>query len=241
MAKYCSHCGKELKDGQKCDCQKDKVSKKEESEKKQETASEMFQTYLDVAKGIYTHPIDTIQKYAKKKNFLLAMIMIAINCLVTGLFAFLLVKELMNYTKEVMGVLSYSIAGNMTSKDVPLTIVFVVFLFMAAGFFTTGGMLTLFAGPVLKTKTSFKQIISLIGVCSVLTTISTLAVIVCMYISIPLALIVLLLAGILYLTYLYHGFMEITEIDRNKLGYIFTASVAVATFVVIYILPKIFS
>ncbi|MCI8394576.1 MAG: hypothetical protein HFH86_03755, partial [Bacilli bacterium] len=71
--------------------------------------------------------------------------------------------------------------------------------------------------------------------------ITTLVVIVFMYMSMTLAMILLVLAGILYLTHLYHGFMEISSIDSNRLGYVFVSSVAVASFFVLYIMPKIFS
>ena len=59
--------------------------------------------------------------------------------------------------------------------------------------------------------------------------------------SVKFAFIVLLLGAVFYLTHLYQGLSDITNINKNKLVYTFVPAVALATFVMIYIVPKFFS
>ncbi len=244
MAKFCSKCGKELKTNEKCNCgvketEKKSAKKKEEVVVDSTISTQIFQTCVEVMKGIFTKPIDTIKKYAVSENFTFGMIMILINSIITGLFVFLLGKELMEVLNEYMGMFSYGMS--VKELEVSFSLVIQIAVYMLVGFLATGGMLYLLAGPVLKTEIGWKKIFALIGICSVLTSITTLVVIVFMYMSMTLAMILLVLAGILYLTHLYHGFMEISSIDSNRLGYVFVSSVAVASFFVLYIMPKIFS
>lgn len=243
MSKFCSKCGKELKTNEKCACEKKGESKK--STKKEEVVVEspvsnpMLQTCMDVMKGIFTKPIDTIKANAISDNFTFGMIMILINSMITGLFVFLLGKEVLELFNESMGMFRYGMA--MEELEISFSLAIQVAIYMIVGFLCTGGMFYLLAGPVLKTDIGWKKIFALIGICSVLTSITTLLVIVLMYMSLTLALIILVLAGILYLSHLYHGFMEISSIDSNRLGYVFVSTIAVASFFVLYIMPKIFS
>ena len=110
---------------------------------------------------------------------------------------------------------------------------------MVAGFAVTALMIYVMATVVFKDKMDIKKAFSLVGVCSVFTTVTTLISIILIYLSIKAMLIVLLIAGIFYLTYLYQGISDTTEVDKNKLAYVFIPAISVATFVVVYVLPKI--
>ena len=69
----------------------------------------------------------------------------------------------------------------------------------------------------------------------------TVLVVNCGSSSVKFAIIVLLLGAIFYLTHLYQGLSDITSINKNKLVYVFVPAVAVATFVMIELVPKFFS
>lgn len=239
MAKYCSNCGKKLNDNQKCDCQKNHVVKKEEKDKQihegQSILNDSIRKYVEVVKGMFTKPIDTIKTYATSENFVFGLIMIFINSVVTGLFGYLLLKESISLLSG-MGMVYY---GLVSFPKISFKFVLLLALFMIVGFSSTAGMLYLFAGPVMKTKADIKQIFTLVGVCSVLTTFTTIVVILCMYFSMTLVFIILVFAGVLYFTYLYQGFLEFTNIDKNRVGVVFTVSIAVASFLVLYVMPRI--
>lgn len=241
MAKFCTKCGKKLEDGQVCDCsKKEKVT--EAKTKEAQDLSNMANQTMEIAKGLFTHPIDTIRKYGREEHFVLGLILIAINSLVLGLFVWLLVKELMSVTSGygmLLGEMADFDFSSLGELKVPISVLFKAAMFGAVGFLSHAGMLYLFAGPVMKGKENAKQFFSLIGVCSVLTTISTLVACVLMYMSLQVTALVMALAAVLYFTYLYHGLVETTDINKNRLGYVYTISLAVATFVIFYILPKI--
>lgn len=249
MAKFCTKCGKKLEDGEVCSCSKTTAKKETKTEKKEKVetatvvtassspANDYVNNYMEVAKGIFTHPIDTMKKFGQSEHFTLGLIMIAINCLVTVLFVYLGFKELMSNMSSFGSI--FSLGYGYGDVEVPMEVLVKIFVMMAGGFATTAAMLYVIAGPVLKTNADIKQSFALVGVCSVLTTITTIVALICMYISAKLMLVVLLVCGVLYLSHLYHGFLNSTEVEENKIGYTYVVSVAVATFVVVYLLPKI--
>ncbi len=253
MAKFCTKCGKKLEDGEVCSCTKKATKKETVKEEKVEkavkeepttvvtaspsAANDYVNNYMEVAKGIFTHPIDTMKKFGQSEHFTLGLIMIAINCLVTILFVYLGFKELTSNMGEFSSI--FSMGYGYGDVEVPMEVFIKIFVMMAGGFATTAAMLYVIAGPILKTNADIKQSFALVGVCSVLTTITTIVALICMYISTQIMFIVLLVCGVLYLSHLYHGFLNSTEVEENKIGYTYVASVAVATFVVVYLLPKI--
>lgn len=195
-------------------------------------------SYIDLVKGIFTRPIDTIKKYTKEEYFSLGVIAIVLNCIISGIFLFCLCKEAMGTFSSWMGGYDYLMPS--TTMEVPfLKIILYGILFMGVGFSVTALMIYVIANAILKDPIDMKKSFTLIGICSVFTTITTMVSILLTYISMKLMIIVLLFAGIFYLTYLYQGIAEITKVDKNKLAYIFVPAIGIATFVVIYILPKI--
>ncbi len=251
MAKFCTKCGKKLEEGEVCNCTKKttkKAVKKEEVVQEEPVVTptavatapvnDYLNQYLEVARGIFTRPVDTIKKFAKSENFTLGLIMIAINCLVTILFIYLVVKEFAFNLGSMTFNLNVS-RSYYTEVSLSLEDVIKLFVMGAGGFATTAMMLYVMASPVFKTKADIKQLFSLVGVCSVFTTVTTLVALVCLYLSVNIMFIILMVCGLAYLIHLYHGFLSITEVEKNKIGYAFIASISVSVFVVLYLLPKI--
>ena len=81
----------------------------------------------------------------------------------------------------------------------------------------------------------------LVGVNSIFTTVTTLVALVFLFLNGWIAILILAIAGVIYLLNTYHGFVGLTKIDKNKVCYVFTGAYAITLFVVCYILPKIFS
>lgn len=242
MAKFCTKCGKKLEEGQVCDCSKQ--TKKEEkvvaTTNNGFDFNQMVNSYIDMIKGIFTKPVDTVKKYATSDNFVLGIIALVLNCIVSGIFLYCLCSEAMGLFSSLMGGYDSLLGLGSSSIEVPFmkTLLYGA-LFMAVGFASTAVMVYLIAGPILKDKIDIKKAFALVGVVSVFTTVTTVAAIILTYVSIKFMLLVLLIAGIFYLTYLYQGINETTELDKNKLAYVFVPAISVATFVVVYVLPKI--
>ncbi len=241
MAKFCTKCGKPLEDGKTCDCE---FTKKEESSKAgvvQTTSgvdiNRYINSYIDIVKGIFTKPVDTMKKYIEGEQYILGIIAIVLNSLISGIFLYCLCSEAMGLIGSFMG---YGSIFSGYAGDLPvMKIILYGLLFMVVGFFSTAGMIYVVANLILKDPIDIKKSISLVGVCSVFTTVTTIACLILTYISIKFMMIVLLVAGLFYLTYLYQAISESTKVDRNKLAYIFVPTVSIATFIVVYILPKI--
>lgn len=245
MAKFCTKCGKALVEGQVCDCQtaQNNATVVTTTNSNGFDFNQALNNYIEIVKGIFTKPIDTIKKFSTSSNFILGMIALVVNCIVSGIFLYCLCNEAIGLFSSLMGeLMGYgSMFMGSSSIEVPFMDVFLYgFASMAAGFVTTALMIYLVAGVILKDKIDIKKAFSLVGTVSVFTTVTTVVSILLTYVSIKFMLVVLLLAGIFYLTYLYQGINETTEVDKNKLAYVFVPTLAVATFVVVYILPKIF-
>ncbi len=239
MAKFCTKCGKKLEDGKPCSCEEKKVEenvKKEVGTTNSTDINWYVNSFIDMVKGIFTKPIDTIKKFATEEYFILGIIILVLNALLTGVMTYLMLDEVGTTFTNMSGF--YSFAA--TSIEIPFmkTLLYVT-LFMAVGFVVSALMIYVVAALLFKANTSIKKCISLVGTCASLTLITTILAIVCLYISTKIFFIVLLLAGVLYLCHLYHGIQKVSDIDENKQGYTFLMAVAVATFVVVYLLPKI--
>lgn len=242
MAKFCTKCGKKLEEGKKCDCE----NKKEKGIEKQENTSTTsnfdikacFDSYVEILKNIFTKPVDTIKKFATENNFILGLIALLINSLVTGVLVYFIAKESIGAITAGMGY--SSLLFGIGAFEIPfLKVVLYGTLFMVVHFLMTALMLFVIVNPILKDSLTFKKATSLVGVCSIFTTVTTLVAILLTFVSMQLSIYFILIAAVIYFTHLYQGIVEMTSIDKNKLAYVFTGIVAVSLFVVFYILPKI--
>lgn len=247
MAKFCTKCGEKLEEGVKHVCDNSvKETEKEEKKVKESTTSsidfgEYANKYIEMVKGIFTKPIETIKKYSTVDNFALTIVALVVNCIVTGFMFYFFVKEALGILAAFLGFGSLNLlsTGNI---EVPFLKVFIQgVIYMASWFATAGIAIYLIANMIMKDKIDIKKAYALVGTCSAFTTVTMLLTILCIFINTTLAIVVLLVAATFYLTYLYQGLSDLTEIDKNKLAYVFVPSVAAAMFVMVYILPKIFS
>lgn len=237
MAKFCTKCGKKLEEGKACDC--------EVTTEVVQTASQGFDikecanAYLDIIKGIFTKPVNTIQKYVTEGNLVLGIIAILLNSIVNGLFVYCFCTKAVDLLSVFMG--GYGSLLSMSGAvEVPfVSTVLYGAIYMLVMFVVTALMVYVIANPILKDNMNFKKAISLVGVCSVFTTITTIVAIVLLYVSVKLSMLVLVVAGMFYNVHLYQGIGETTKLDKNKLAYVFVAAIAVAMFATLYILPKI--
>lgn len=237
MAKFCTKCGKALEEGKKHVC--DNVEEVEEKVVNNSKTNDYVNSYLDMVKKVLTKPVDMIKEYTNEENFNLSIIALILNCAVTGIFVYLILKEAMNglgMLSSVIGLGSFGL-GNI---EIPFMKIFMGgLLFMAVWFVVCALMIFLIANVFMKDKITFKESIVLVGNTSVFTTITTVISIVLVYISVKLMAFVYIVAAVFYLTYLYQGISDKTELDKNKISYVFVPSVLVAIFVVVYVLPRI--
>ncbi len=240
MAKFCTKCGKKLEEGEVCNCSANTVKTSTTASSGNVDINQGFNDYVNIIKGIFTHPSDTIKEYAKGNKFLLGIIAIVINCLISGVFFYFFIDKAFGSAMGMFG--GYGSLMSSSSVSLPFgRIFFMGLLFMVFWFAVCALVLFVIANPILKDKMDIKTSFALVGVCSIFTTLTTVVALIFTFMSVKIAIIVLLLGAIFYLTHLYQGLSDITSINKNKLVYTFVPAVALATFVMVELVPKFFS
>ena len=240
MAKFCTKCGNKLEEGQVCSCST--AAAPAVATASSNNANEIVNSLIDIAKGIFVKPIDTIKKYADDANMLLGFILIAINSLITGIMGYLLVKEsFASIASLFMGDFGSLYALGGSEIEVPFVkVAGIIFLIMAVYFVVLAFTTYLVSNKLFKADTTWKKIIATTGVCSMVTAVISVVGIVCIYISMKVFAIVIGLASMLFSVYYYHSIKISSDIDENKQAYTYVSAVAIALFVAVYLLPKIF-
>lgn len=226
MAKFCTQCGKPLEKGHTCTCQEKNINDKTKYQK----YGELF---LNLTKGIFLEPVDTIKKQSKKEHFLFSILMIFVNAILSGLLCYFIMKE--GY-----GAAKYNQLFLTVSFELPFLQIFLKStLFIIVGIVTSIISIYFLAHFLLKSKVDIKEVISMVGTCSIVTTITNVVAIITSFISIKLTLFTIFVSSLLYWTHIYQGISEITKIDKNKRAYLFASTIVIILFVVFYLLPTI--
>lgn len=145
MAKYCSNCGRKLKEGEKCDCMANTSSVDLQGG---------FNHALELFKGMFTKPVDTIKSHTNASNFALSSIIIVIMGIITGLFAMLLTKE----TIDSSALFSYGIGGMSSFIEIPYFRIFIITtILLIALYYLQALILHLVAGKMFKANIDYKE------------------------------------------------------------------------------------
>lgn len=232
MAKFCTKCGKPLVDGKPCTCSKENVKKEVLEPSKKFDFNECVNDYVQILKGMFTKPIDTIKNYASTKYFVVGIIALILSCIINGIFTYCFLSEVAN--TNILSIIAKTEVSFMRVFSYAL-------IFSAIQYLILGLMIYLLTAKLFKDKTDWKTCFALLGVCSIFMTVATLVSIILIYLSFNVMFIVLAVVGLFYFLYLYHGLCEITEVDKNRIAFIFISSMAVTMFVVLYVLPKLLS
>lgn len=239
MAKFCTKCGKALKEGEVCSC-----SKEEKTVAASSSNGGAFDDFGEIAKGTFTNPVTTIKKFSTDSNIIVALILLGACAVFMGIFTYVLCDEIVDSIASLFGALSgsASLLTGGVNADVSFASVFLkVFIYTAIYFVVLAAMLLLMTKAIFKGETSFKKILTIIGLSSGVMVCVLLLGTLFLKISIGLGL-VIFIAGLIHsLIVLTAGSMEALEVKKDKMAYSLLASVSVALFVVLYVLPKLFS
>lgn len=199
MAKYCIHCGRKLEDGEVCTCQVQKTVKHDN----------IWTDLLDVFKGMFVKPVDTVKKYTDEKYFNLSLVLIGIMSLMGSLFG-------LSFFRNMIGGISYYMIR------IPyLQIFFVVLLGCILGSIIYVGFLYLVNAVIFKGDKSFKKYITMYGINSIIVTAALFLSAILMFIVPVLGLVLLAFGYILNVFYMFKGIECLGVKDENKHGYIY--------------------
>lgn len=236
MAKFCTKCGKELVDGNPCECEKVVETKNENKD-----ISSLLTEFIEVTKKMFSKPIDTLKENSKESKFNLAIVA-AVSLLITmGLFVFVLIKEW--FLKLAFGLTGLSGFSSLSSSiDVPFFKVFISAGITSILYIALLAVVTyVIATKVLKGKTSIKKLFIMYSFSSIVLSIFLLLGTIAIFINPTLAIIIVCAGSMLNMYYNYKGLEHSIKIDVNMLGYIFVPSILITSYVLQFIIPKIFN
>ena len=247
MAKFCTKCGKELKDG-KCDCSTKEESKKTE-EVKTTQAEGVFDDLKDILIGIFKEPATTIKKFSNDKNFIISLIFLGACALFSGIFVYCLYDAFIKFLASLSTLASGfgsilglgSLGGTSSLYSISFgTVFFRIFFYVAIYLVTYAGMMTLMSKVIFKQNTDFKKILTTTGLSSGFMICGLVLASIFAYVKIGLGLAIFVIAIVLSLVNLVITAKEALEIDKDKILYTVAPSILVGLLVMFYILPKFF-
>ncbi len=233
MAKFCTKCGKELVEGQECSCQK--------NVKTVATGSSSIVTdLLNLVKGMFTAPVDTMKSFINESNFNNALIALGASAIAIAIMVCVLCKEMMGTIMDLMGVASSYLGLVNTNIEIPYAKIAIMSIIVAvATYALIAAIAYLISAKLFKNETSYKKMITWLGASASLMTVVYLVTAICIFINLKLALVVYLVGSLLYTCYTFKGLEYACDTDKNKLAYIYAPAMLLSAFIIGYIVPKI--
>lgn len=224
--KYCKKCGKQL-DGKPCDCEEKEPMKSFYEE--EFDSLNYINAFIETSKNMVLKPVTTMKHFIKDQNILIAWMALLIHSILLAIFVCLATKERM---AEVSFGLGFSLV------DVSYMKLFIQALFSLVILYSVfAGLLYLVTNKICKSKTSYTKMITLLGAISMVTIMTNIIAIVCIYISIQMMITVFLLGTILSIFYVYKGFDFVASIEEDKKAYALVSVIAFLFVVGAYAIP----
>lgn len=233
MAKFCIYCGKKLEENEVCDCQKIVPASQEKK---------LMTDLLDVFKGMFVKPMDTLKEYTSSSSFGLGLILIGIFAVVTSLFALSVVKNAYSLIMGSIGVSGYSTLNyGLGSVDVPyLKVFFTTFVVTIILTFIYTGLLYLVNTVIFKGDKDYKKIFSMYAINTTISSVTLFVSIIFMFVHVTIALIILFVGLLLNLIYQIKSLNLLGVKDENKHGYIYVLTL-VLNYIILFVFLRIFS
>ena len=160
----------------------------------------------------------------------------------SGLFVYCLMNSLSSMLAGLFSGFSMLSTSSLSGLNVDFAPVFFKsFFFVAIYFVTLAGMITLMGKVIFKADTNFKKILTAVGLSSVIMICALILGAIFSYVKFGLAFVFLIVGVIFSIIYLAFATSESLNVTKDKVAYALVPSIAVALFVMLYILPKIFS
>ena len=223
MAKFCTKCGKPLKDGKPCDCEKESVSN-----------DNVVGDYLDILKGMFKNPSKVLKNEADEKNLTFSLGSILVNAIIFGLTINFLLNNI--FAKAGLNLSSItnsigSIANQLSSFGVNINVNTNyglnsgIFCFAMSVLIVV--VLYVMHSVVFKEEINYKDIISLVGISEMFFTVGLLITLVISFISPLLALFILVIFAFCFFVHIHEGMIEIGNTNNNQTVYTVAASIAI--------------
>lgn len=249
MAKFCTKCGKELKEGKcvNCDTKETQTTKKEVATTSTVDVKECGMDCLNAVKGVFTKPFDAIKEFVSDNKLVSGIIMIVLAAISSGLYKIATLKNAYSATSDsgfnMNELVNLFSGGNYSAKPD-----------YAKEFFTEAGtQLVIFAlialfgylvvTKLLKGNATWKQMVTAVAISLSVVLLGNLVNSVLVFIDAEvisyIRTYITSFAYIFSILILYYGIKEVAEIDKNKL-FLSVASASVLAQACWDIIDKIF-
>lgn len=216
-AKYCKNCGNKLI--------------VEESE-----LSKMYNDTMNLVIGTFKKPIDTFKKFINKDNYQNDIIYLATNVVLYSI----LMLVLINVLSSTISTYYFSLDTIFNQNSFSYFRLFLLNIILySLSYFIFAGIYYLVSKYLFKNDVNFKQIISWLGVNSVLLSILYLLLAVTIIVSTKIFVIFLIVGIIMFIYNLFTSSKYVYDKDDYNV-YIMTISIVVTTILVVCVLPHLF-
>ena len=248
MAKFCTRCGKPLEEGQVCDCQAAATVAPTTTTASSIDFKESGKDCLDVVKGIFTKPVETIKNFTVDSKYIAGIILVVVTAIASGLYKIATLKSIYGSTSGKgfnMSDITSVLSGNLgLDKPNYLKEFFTTFAYNLVEYAAIAFIGYLIVSKLLKGKSSWKQMINATGAALTVVCLGYLLNSILVFIDAEfvgyLRGYVTTFAKMASVLFLYKGVAETAEVDKNKL-YIWIPAMFVVGAAVIDILDKIFN
>lgn len=215
-AKYCKNCGNNLI--------------VEESE-----LSKMYNDTMDLVIGIFKKPLDIFKKYINKDNYQNDIIYLATNVVLYSI----LMLVLINVLSSTVSTYYFSLDTIFNQNSFSYFRLFLLNIILySLSYFIFAGIYYLVSKYLFKNDVNFKQIVSWLGVNSVLLSILYLLLAVTIIVSTKLFVIFLIVGIIMFIYNLFTSSKYVYDKEDYNV-YIMTISIVVTTILVVCVLPHL--
>lgn len=244
-ASFCVKCGESLK-GKSAkntksnkNVKETKITTDDVKELTKEVTKEMTSKTGDIIKDLIDKPVDALKKHGTEKNFTLALVLIAILSILSGLFVVCVIKNIYSLAMGSLGMLGsgYSYFNNTVSIPY-VKVFFMSFLLVFASAFLFPGVLYFVNNMIFKGKEKYKKMFAIYSIISIITSAGLLGAIILSFVAIKLAIVFLILGLALSGFYVFYMIRLVGPKDENKHGYIFVLTQAIF-YLIILVLVKL--
>ncbi len=209
-AKFCKKCGKSLVE-----------------EVKKEESVNLINTVKENIIGIFKKPIDTIKEFTKEDSYQLGIIYIALSVVLFSILMLVIYNDI----SSSMYMFEYYFKNAVSPFRIFLLAIILYLLVYA----TFGGITYLVSKYLYKKEVNPKELVSWLGINTIITSITYLALIILIFVSYKLAGVILLMSNTLSTFYLYKTIEVPTKVEDNKLGYLLFISTSLTTLIVWFV------
>ena len=223
MAKFCKYCGTQLNDDQVCTCPEAQAAAQPAAQPAPEVAPQAapqaapaapspfsiaLKNLVPFLKAYLRSPVNATRAVIAQKDFLLAIILLAIQAIAVGLVIFSFLHKLCGVVREFVlaamglgGMTSSSLFGGFSGPAItasfPLCLIYgIVCAIIVIAIFT---VLLFAVAKIMKSTCSFKDVLTACGANSPFATVLYLLAFILFFVSIKLGLIALLFATLAWL------------------------------------------